>query len=94
MRNADDFHSVAAYVRDRINSGLFVHCYSVAHLHRPDTSNSQLPPLSETFPDKFIDGAVFVKAREEASRSVKFRVSKMSKNTQLKIKCIKEIGLF
>jgi hypothetical protein len=66
MRNTDDFVSAAAYIRDRINPGLFSYGFSVAVLHRPDTKDVHLPPLSETFPDRFVDGAVFVRAREMA----------------------------
>ncbi|XP_065347138.1 phenoloxidase 1 [Cloeon dipterum] len=67
MRNAEDFVSAAAYIRDRVNPGLFVYAFSVAVLHRPDTRDLHLPPLSEMFPDKFVDGGVFVRAREEAN---------------------------
>jgi len=81
MRNADDFMSASAYIRDRINPGLFVYGFSVAVLHRPDTREISLPPLTETFPDRFVDGAVFVRAREEANvlQEVTARVSHASK---------------
>lgn len=85
MRNADDFVSAAAYIRDRINPGLFVYGFSVAVLHRPDTRDLHLPPLTETFPDRFVDGAVFVRAREEANVLQEENV-RVSKN-QLSIMC-------
>jgi hypothetical protein len=67
MRTLEDFFSVSAYCRDRLNPNLFVYAFSVAILHRPDTRNISLPPLSEIFPDKFVDGAVFNRAREQAN---------------------------
>jgi hypothetical protein len=67
MRSVEDFFSVAAYLRDRINPSLFVYGFSVAIMHRPDCRNVRLPPITETFPARFVDGAVFVQAREETS---------------------------
>ncbi|KAL0267125.1 UNVERIFIED_CONTAM: hypothetical protein PYX00_009480 [Menopon gallinae] len=64
MRTYDDFLSAAVYFRDRVNPHLYNYALSVAILHRPDTNNVQLPPLFESFPDKYIDGAAFKKARE------------------------------
>jgi Hemocyanin, all-alpha domain len=75
MENTNDFVSAAAYIRDRINPGLFVNGFSTAILHRPDAAQIKLPRLSETFPDKFIDGAIFVQAREEANHQGFVRVS-------------------
>ena len=67
MRTYDDFLSVAVYSRDRMNPNLFIYALSVAILHRPDTKNLPIPPLSEIFPDKFMDGSVFSRAKEEAN---------------------------
>jgi Hemocyanin, all-alpha domain len=78
MKTTADFISAAIYIRDRINPGLFAYGFSIAVLHRPDTANITLPPLSETFPDKFVDGSVFVGAREEANHMEKFRVREAS----------------
>jgi tyrosinase len=78
VKSTEDFISVATYIRDRINPGLFVYGFSVAVLHRADTAEITLPPLSETFPDKFIDGSVFVKAREEANHMESIRVREVS----------------
>lgn len=66
MRNYDDLLSMAAFARDRVNSQLFVYALSVAILHRPDTKGLPIPHLFEMFPDKYIDGAVFNRAKEEA----------------------------
>nr|WBY50550.1 polyphenoloxidase [Odontotermes formosanus] len=66
MRNIDDLVSVCAACRDRVNSYLFNYALSVALLHRPDTRNLQIPPLFESFPDKFVDGSIFNKARQES----------------------------
>ncbi|XP_067205595.1 phenoloxidase 1 [Linepithema humile] len=67
MRTYDDFLSVSVYCRDRVNPELFVYALSVAILHRPDTKDLPIPPLSEIFPDKYIDSGVFARAREEAN---------------------------
>jgi tyrosinase len=65
--SVEDFFSVAAYLRDRINPSLFVYGFSVAVMHRPDCRNVRLPPVTETFPGNFVDGAVFGLAREEST---------------------------
>lgn len=67
MRTYEDFLSVSVYCRDRVNSQMFIYALSVAILHRPDTKNLPIPPLTEVFPDKYIDSKVFAKAREEAN---------------------------
>ncbi|KAE8746722.1 Prophenoloxidase [Frankliniella occidentalis] len=67
MRNLEDFWSCAAYARNHFNPFLFNYAYSVALLHREDTREAHLPPLSESFPDKYVDGSVFAEAREEAN---------------------------
>ncbi|KZC12758.1 PREDICTED: phenoloxidase 2-like [Dufourea novaeangliae] len=67
MRTYEDFLSVAVYCRDRVNSQMFIYALSVAILHRPDTKDLPIPPLTEVFPDKYVDGAIFNRAREEAN---------------------------
>lgn len=67
MRNIEELQSFAVYTRDRVNPFLFNYALSVAILHRPDTHGMSLPNFMETFPEKYIDGAVFGKAREEAT---------------------------
>ncbi|XP_023012800.2 phenoloxidase 1 [Leptinotarsa decemlineata] len=67
MRNVDELLSVAVYTRDRVNPYLFNYCLSVALLHRPDTQDIDLPSFVHSFPDKYIDGKVFARAREEAN---------------------------
>ncbi|KAG8238621.1 hypothetical protein J437_LFUL018539 [Ladona fulva] len=67
MRTFDDFLAVSVYARDRVNPYLFVYALSVAILHRPDTKGLQLPPLTEIFPEKYVDGGLFERAREESS---------------------------
>ncbi|XP_020292379.1 phenoloxidase 2 [Pseudomyrmex gracilis] len=67
MRTYEDFLSVSVYCRDRINSEMFIYALSVAILHRPDTKDLPIPPLSEIFPDKYIDSGIFARAREEAN---------------------------
>lgn len=64
MRNYEDFVSASVFCRDRVNPYLFIYALSVAILHRPDTKNVQLPPLYENFPDKYMDGGIFKRARE------------------------------
>lgn len=67
MRTYDDFLSVSVYCRDRVNPEMFVYALSVAILHRPDTKDLPIPPLSEIFPDKYVDSGIFARAREEAN---------------------------
>lgn len=52
-QTTDDLLSVALYVRDEVNSVLFVYAYSVALTHRKD-SKVELPSLIEIFPTKFL----------------------------------------
>ncbi|KAG8224780.1 hypothetical protein J437_LFUL002224 [Ladona fulva] len=66
MESYDDFLSACVYCRDRMNPYMYVYALSVAVLHRQDTRGIQLPPLAQIFPHKFIDGAVFSMAREDA----------------------------
>ncbi|XP_015593471.1 phenoloxidase 1 [Cephus cinctus] len=67
MRTYEDFLSVAVYCRDRLNPNMFIYALSVAILHRPDTKNLPVPPLSEVFPDKYVDSGIFARAKEEAN---------------------------
>ncbi|KAL3279080.1 hypothetical protein HHI36_016594 [Cryptolaemus montrouzieri] len=67
VRTVDDLLSVAVYARDRVNPYLFNYALSVALLHREDTQDVDVPSFIRSFPDKFVDSAVFVRAREEAS---------------------------
>ncbi|XP_046384836.1 phenoloxidase 2-like [Ischnura elegans] len=62
----EDFLSCAAYARDRVNPTLFVYTLSVAVIHRSDTKGIDLPPLTNIFPDKFIDGDQLARAKEIA----------------------------
>lgn len=64
MRSYEDFVSAAVFARDRVNPFLFIYALSVAIIHRPDTKNIQLPPLYENFPEKYMDGGIFKRARE------------------------------
>lgn len=66
MRDVDELLSIAVYTRDRVNPYLFNYALSVAVLHRPDTQNLDLPSFIRTFPDKYVDGKVFARAREES----------------------------
>ncbi|XP_076677764.1 phenoloxidase 1-like [Andrena cerasifolii] len=67
MRTYEDFLSVSVYCRDRLNPNMFIYALSVAILHRPDTKDLPIPPLTEIFPDKYVDGGIFSRAREEAN---------------------------
>ncbi|XP_017796963.1 PREDICTED: LOW QUALITY PROTEIN: phenoloxidase 2-like [Habropoda laboriosa] len=67
MRTYDDFLSIAVYCRDRLNPNMFIYALSVAILHRPDTRDLPVPPLTEVFPDKYMDSGIFARAREEAN---------------------------
>ena len=50
-----------------MNPYMYIYALSVAILHRPDTRRLQIPSLAEVFPDKYMDGAVFAKAKEESN---------------------------
>lgn len=52
-KDMDELLSTALYVRDRVNSELFMYCYSIALFHRKDTDNIELPNLMECMPHKF-----------------------------------------
>ncbi|XP_043289152.1 uncharacterized protein [Venturia canescens] len=67
MRTYSDLLSIAVYCRDRLNPNLFIYALSVALLHREDTRNLPIPPLAEIFPDKYVDGGIFSRAKEEAN---------------------------
>lgn len=65
--DAATLFSVAAYIKDRVNSYLFQYALSVAVQSRKDTNTITLPSIVNTFPDKFVDPSAFPKAREEAT---------------------------
>lgn len=67
MRNVADLTSVAVYARDRLNPYLFNYALSVALLHREDTKGIELPNFMQSFPGKFVDSAIFSRAREAVS---------------------------
>ncbi|XP_046387013.1 phenoloxidase 2-like [Ischnura elegans] len=67
MRTYEDFLAVSVYARDRVNPYMYIYAMSVAILHRPDTRGLQLPPMSEILPEKFVDGGVFDRAREQSN---------------------------
>ncbi|XP_017475986.1 PREDICTED: phenoloxidase 2-like [Rhagoletis zephyria] len=61
----EDFISLAAFVKDRVNAFLFQYAFSVAVQHRKDTANFQVPVISEQFPQNFVEPSVFQDARAE-----------------------------
>ncbi|XP_037809670.1 phenoloxidase 2-like [Lucilia sericata] len=63
--NEDIFIATCAYCKDRVNPFLFQYCFSVAVQHRKDTSDFPVKPIAETFPQNFIEPAVFKDARAE-----------------------------
>ncbi|KAL3272976.1 hypothetical protein HHI36_014433 [Cryptolaemus montrouzieri] len=67
MRNIDDLLSVCVYARDNVNPYMFNYCLSVCLLHREDTRDLDVPSIIQSFPDKYVDSSVFVRAREETS---------------------------
>lgn len=84
MRTYEDFLSIAVYCRDRVNPNMFIYALSVAILHRPDTKDLPIPPLTEVFPDKYVDSGIFSRAREEANVVPEgSRVCKMICNLQI-----------
>ncbi|XP_067015254.2 phenoloxidase 1 [Anabrus simplex] len=65
MKNMEDFWAAAVYFRANLNPQLFNYALSVAMLHSPETQDSDLYPLHSLFPEKFFDGEVLYRAREE-----------------------------
>lgn len=63
----EDFISLAAYCRDRVNPYLYQYALSIALLHRPDTKNYPIPSHLSSFPELFMDRSVFAQAREEVN---------------------------
>lgn len=59
------FIATCAYCKDRVNPFLFQYCYSVAVQHRKDTNDFPVRPIAETFPQNFVEPAVFKDARAE-----------------------------
>lgn len=66
MKTIDELQTVAVYARDRLNPFLFNYALSVTILHRADTKDLSIPLFVETFPEKYLDGKVFARIREEA----------------------------
>lgn len=66
-KDADEFVSLAAYCRDRINKHMFFYALSVAILHRPDCRGLKLPSNAEIFPSLYMDLSVINRARKEAA---------------------------
>ncbi|KAH8307248.1 hypothetical protein KR044_008442, partial [Drosophila immigrans] len=65
--NLQQFVSLAAFTKDRLNPVLFQYSYAVAIAHRPDTREVPIPNISQVFPGNFIEPSVFQDARQEAS---------------------------
>lgn len=63
--NEEIFIATCAYCKDRVNPFLFQYCYSVAVQHRKDTRDFPVKPIAETFPQNFVEPAVFKDARAE-----------------------------
>lgn len=66
-KSYDELLSLSVYIRDRVNPHMFTYALSVVLLHRSDTRNLKPPSHVEMFPNLYIDGTVFGKAKEESS---------------------------
>ncbi|XP_046990320.1 phenoloxidase 2-like isoform X2 [Schistocerca americana] len=67
MHGSEDFLSASVFCREKINPYLYIYALSVAMLHRQDTKNITLPTIVEIFPDKYVAGGIFPRARQEAN---------------------------
>lgn len=67
MNGTEDFLSASVFCREKTNPYLFIYALSVAMLHRQDTKNVTLPTVVEIFPDKYLAGGIFPRARQEAN---------------------------
>ncbi|XP_050531052.1 phenoloxidase 1-like [Daktulosphaira vitifoliae] len=66
-KNFDELLSLSLYLRDRINSYLFIYALSVVVLHRPDTRNLELPSHAQMFPGMYVNSTNFGQARQESN---------------------------
>lgn len=66
----DELISLSLYVRDQINSQLFIYAYSVVLIHRYDSDNIEIPQLFEIAPQKFFDKGTLAKVRQAGHRSL------------------------
>ncbi|RLU15745.1 hypothetical protein DMN91_011501 [Ooceraea biroi] len=67
METFDDFLSTSIYCRDQVNPQMFVYAFSVAMLHRPDTRDIPIPPLTEILPEKYFDKRTLSRAKKMAN---------------------------
>ncbi|XP_068086719.1 phenoloxidase 1 [Anabrus simplex] len=67
MRTYADFVSLLVFCHEHINPGMYQYAMSIAIFHRNDTGGAIVPSIANVFPDKFVDGAVFSRCREEAN---------------------------
>ncbi|XP_034477320.1 phenoloxidase 2 [Drosophila innubila] len=65
--NLQQFVSLCAYTKDRLNPVLFQYSYAVAIAHRPDTRTVPIPNISQVFPGNFVEPSVFQDARQQAN---------------------------
>ncbi|GLH09004.1 Phenoloxidase subunit 1 [Gryllus bimaculatus] len=63
--DVESFLSTSAYCRDQINPFMYSYALAVAIQHRRDTMGLTLPHVPSFFPERFFDGSVFSKVRNE-----------------------------
>lgn len=86
-KNLDELISLALYVRDQVNTQLFIYAYSVVLTHRYKKDNIELPQLFEICPDKFFKRTVMLNINQ-ASQSQK-RVGRQTNGGQVRIVILK-----
>lgn len=65
MPDVDSFFAVCVYVRDRLNTHLFVYAVSVAILHHKETKSVVLPSNVGVFPHLYLKNEVFTQVEEQ-----------------------------
>lgn len=63
-KDIDELISLSLYVRDQVNSSLFIYCYTVVITHRYDSDNIEVPQLYEIDPKKFFNKGTIIKVKE------------------------------
>lgn len=64
-KTKDEFVSLSAYAKDRVNHYLYVYAISMATLHHPLVKDITLSSHLQIFPELYIDRSLFSTAREE-----------------------------
>lgn len=82
-KDLDELISLALYVRDQVNSQLFIYAYSVVLTHRYKSDKIELPQLFEIAPHKFFKKSTLIQVKQALSQ--KKRTARQSDAQQVPI---------